>query len=126
MNQDRKEYERLAETIDQVEVGLKLGHNFSREELDRVSEDFAKIADILFDYVNQERQFLRLMEKYEKESPAIIKDVGFFQCPACRKRTGRNHTHCHWCGKKIGWGRRLGRCTDISAEYARECRIRES
>ena len=38
-----------------------------------------------------------------KEAPVIKRGMDFYCCPACGKRTSRNHTHCHWCGKKLGW-----------------------
>ena len=47
----------------------------------------------------------RMVEKYETEAPVIKRGMDFYCCPACGKRTSRNHTHCHWCGKKLGWDR---------------------
>ncbi|UWD53100.1 MAG: uncharacterized protein family UPF0547 [Bacteriophage sp.] len=40
-----------------------------------------------------------------EEAPVIKRGMDFYCCPACEKRTSRNHTHCHWCGKKLGWSR---------------------
>ena len=32
-----------------------------------------------------------------------VKRNNVWLCPKCGKRVQYNHTHCHWCGKKMGW-----------------------
>lgn len=61
--------------------------------------------DIIHDYEAMAKHNREMTEKYEKEQPVIKRGMDFYQCPACGKRTGRNHSHCHWCGKKLGWNR---------------------
>lgn len=57
------------------------------------------------DYQSMADEHKRMVEKYETEAPVIKRGMDFYCCPACGKRTSRNHTHCHWCGKKLGWSR---------------------
>ena len=48
------------------------------------------------------KQYQTLHRKYEAPGKPTHKD-GVWHCPACNSRVQINHSHCHRCGKKIGW-----------------------
>lgn len=75
------------------------------EMAERIEEALTQAMDIVYDYQSMADEHKRMVEKYETEAPVIKRGMDFYCCPACGKRTSRNHTHCHWCGKKLGWGR---------------------
>ncbi len=75
------------------------------EMAEKIEEALTQAMDIIYDYQSMVDEHKRMIEKYETETPAIHRGMDVYQCPACGKRTSRNHTHCHWCGKKLGWGR---------------------
>lgn len=103
MKNKQKDYKKLVYILDKVITFLQPLQQ--SEELQAVNETLQEIKDILYDYPRQAEQLRLLMEKYEKEVPAIVREKDFFQCPSCNGRTGRRHSHCHKCGKKLGWGR---------------------
>ena len=76
------------------------------ELAEKVEEALTQAMDIIYDYQSMADEHKRMVEKYETEAPVIKRGMDFYCCPACGKRTSRNHTHCHWCGKKLGWSRR--------------------
>ena len=63
--------------------------------------DLEAVKDLIFDYNLANRQNKELHRKFEVADRAIRKD-GVFHCPECNHRVAPNHTHCHWCGKKLG------------------------
>lgn len=73
------------------------------EMAERIEEALTQAMDIVYDYQSMADEHKRMVEKYETEAPVIKRGMDFYCCPACGKRTSRNHTHCHWCGKKLGW-----------------------
>lgn len=73
------------------------------KEAEKVEEALTQAMDIIYDYQSMADEHKRMVEKYETEAPVIKRGMDFYCCPACGKRTSRNHTHCHWCGKKLGW-----------------------
>lgn len=75
------------------------------EMAERIEEALTQAMDIVYDYQSMADEHKRMVEKYETEAPVIKRGMDFYCCPACGKRTSRNHTHCHWCGKKLGWSR---------------------
>lgn len=75
------------------------------EQAEKIEAAITQAMDIIFDYKTMADAYTQMMTKYEKEQPVIKRGMDFYQCPACGKRTGRNHSHCHWCGKKLGWNR---------------------
>ena len=75
------------------------------ELAEEIVSALTQAMDIIHDYEAMAKHNREMIEKYEKEQPVIKRGVDFYQCPACGKRTGRNHSHCHWCGKKLGWNR---------------------
>lgn len=74
------------------------------ELAEKVEEALTQAMDIIYDYQSMADEHKRMVEKYETEAPVIKRGMDFYCCPACGKRTSRNHTHCHWCGKKLGGG----------------------
>lgn len=75
------------------------------ELAEKVEEALTQAMDIIYDYQSMADEHKRMVEKYETEAPVIKRGMDFYCCPACGKRTSQNHTHCHWCGKKLGWSR---------------------
>lgn len=69
------------------------------ELAEKVEEALTQAMDIIYDYQSMADEHNRMVEKYETEAPVIKRGMDFYCCPACGKRTSRNHTHCHWCGK---------------------------
>lgn len=59
--------------------------------------------DIIYDYEKATEQAKELMQKYEVAELVIRHEMGIYVCPLCGKRTEENHSHCHWCGKKLQW-----------------------
>ena len=66
--------------------------------------DLDGVLDILQDYRTLAKQYQNLHRKFEIPGKPIHKD-GVWHCPACNSRVSPNHTHCHRCGKKMGWKR---------------------
>ena len=58
--------------------------------------------DIEYDYKGQAKQ-LKDMILYFKTDERPVKRDGVWLCPACGKRISEWHSHCHCCGKKVGW-----------------------
>lgn len=52
-----------------------------------------------------------LIDRYETAKP-VLRANGIYMCPACHKRTGINHSHCHWCGQKLLWKRTIKKGDD--------------
>ena len=73
------------------------------ELAEKVEEALTQAMDIIYDYQSMADEHKRMVEKYETEAPVIKRGMDFYCCPACGKRTSRYHSHCHWCGKKLGW-----------------------
>ena len=63
--------------------------------------DAEALKDLIFDYHLAAKQQKEMHRKYEVPVRAVRKD-GTFLCPECNHRVGLKHTHCHWCGKKLG------------------------
>lgn len=90
----------------QAEYSQKIteGNPKDVEMAERIEEALTQAMDIVYDYQSMADEHKRMVEKYETEAPVIKRGMDFYCCPACGKRTSRNHTHCHWCGKKLGVG----------------------
>lgn len=105
MKNEKKDYQKLVYILDEVASFLQPREDAENGQV--VKDTFKEIQDVLYDYPQQAEQLRLLMEKYETEVP-VIRGKGFFQCPSCNGRTGRRHSYCHKCGKKLGWGRVSG------------------
>lgn len=58
--------------------------------------------DILHDYELQSEQIRKDCEHFHTETKPDMRN-GVWLCPSCGRRVQHNNTHCHWCGKKLGW-----------------------
>lgn len=63
-----------------------------------------ELESTLQDYHDLAQQYSDMLTKFGYADKPIRKS-GAWVCPACGKRIQYNHSHCHWCGKKIGWER---------------------
>lgn len=63
--------------------------------------DLEALKDLIFDYNLANRQNKEMHRKFVVADKPIRKD-GVFHCPECNHRVAPNHSHCHWCGKKLG------------------------
>ena len=63
-----------------------------------------ELESTLQDYHDLAQQYSDMLTKFGYADKPIRKN-GVWVCPDCKKRIQSNHSHCHWCGKKIGWDR---------------------
>ena len=63
--------------------------------------DAEALKDLIFDYNLSVKQNKELHRKFEVVAKVIRAD-GVFHCPECNRRVSFKHSHCHWCGKKLG------------------------
>ena len=95
-----KDYKKIIESLDLI-------RETSTDIHGELIEALQEAGDIIADYEAAVAQTAELIRKYEQEEPAINRGMGYWQCPECQKRTSEGHSHCHWCGKALGWtGRR--------------------
>lgn len=74
-----------------------------KAEMARDVEGAIKQAmDIIHDYNLSAKVLAQMQRKYCQANKPIRKN-GVWCCPDCGRRVAFNHTHCHWCGKKMGW-----------------------
>ena len=72
------------------------------EGISEITPDHQKVLDFLQDYNSLAKQYQALHRKYETPGKPTHKD-GVWHCPACNCRVQINHSHCHRCGKRLGW-----------------------
>lgn len=61
-----------------------------------------ELESTLQDYHDLAAQYSDMMTTFCYEEKPIMRN-NVWLCPKCGKRVQHNHTHCHWCGKKMGW-----------------------
>ena len=61
--------------------------------------------DIISDYEKVVSESNRMIRHYETKDKPVNRGSGIWCCPECGRRVNYNHSHCHWCGKRIGWGK---------------------
>ena len=61
-----------------------------------------ELESTLQDYHDLAQQYSDLMTKYCYEAKPVKRN-GIWVCPECGRKIVYNHSHCHWCGKKLGW-----------------------
>lgn len=61
-----------------------------------------ELASTLQDYHDLAQQYSDMLTKFGYADKPIRKN-GVWVCPDCGKRIQSNHSHCHWCGKRVGW-----------------------
>lgn len=79
-------------------VLLKFG--VTRESLQENAAE--ELASSLQDYHDLAQQYSDMMTRFCYEDKPVRRS-GVWCCPKCGKQVQYNHTHCHWCGKKMGW-----------------------
>ncbi len=77
-------------------------HKDADEIFKKDQEALEEVLDILHDYELQTEQIRKDCDHFHTETRPYIRN-GVWLCPKCGKRVQYNHTHCHWCGKKMGW-----------------------
>lgn len=69
-----------------------------------LQEDAAELLEVaLTDYNDLAQQHGEMLKKYSQEVKPEYQN-GVWCCPDCGSRIHYHHSHCHRCGKKIGWG----------------------
>lgn len=63
--------------------------------------DAEALKDLIFDYRLANKQNKEYHRKFDTAARATPKD-GVWHCPECNHRVQPRHSHCHWCGKKLG------------------------
>lgn len=61
-----------------------------------------ELESTLQDYHDLAQQYSSMLTDFCYEEKPVLRN-GIWLCPKCGKRIQHNHTHCHWCGKKLGW-----------------------
>lgn len=89
--------ERLISDLAELQAFLVRMDN--RPDADTITE----AMDILADYEKIADQNGKMIVHFQKEEKPILSKNGVWCCPSCGKRVNYHHTHCHWCGKKMGW-----------------------
>lgn len=63
-----------------------------------------ELESTLQDYHDLAKQYSDMISRFSYEDKPLKKN-GVWLCPSCHRRVAVHHTHCHWCGKKMGWRR---------------------
>ncbi|MBR2132244.1 MAG: hypothetical protein IJ955_06865 [Oscillospiraceae bacterium] len=63
--------------------------------------DSDQVLDLLNDYRLQAAQLRECHRKYETAAKPV-RNSSIYLCPECNHRVVPKHTHCHWCGRKLG------------------------
>ncbi|RKJ19185.1 hypothetical protein D7X48_14820 [bacterium D16-50] len=61
-----------------------------------------ELESALQEYHDLAQQYGDMLTVFCYEAKPLLRS-GIWLCPKCEKRIQYGHTHCHWCGKKIGW-----------------------
>ena len=67
-------------------------------------ESWENNLDIQYDYNAIAKEHKSMISHFLQDQKPVYKS-GVWTCPACGKRISENHSYCHLCGKKVGWGR---------------------
>ena len=112
MENERELYstEKLAARLSEIKDGcekdddrkaLEAAISFLDAANDGGVTDELDFKDLLFDYGLSAEENDRMRRKFLTAAKVVNKN-GVFLCPACGHRVGAMHTHCHWCGKRLG------------------------
>lgn len=63
-----------------------------------------ELESALQDYHDLAQQHSEMLKKFCYDAKPIRKN-GVWVCPDCNRRIQYNHSHCHYCGRKVGWDR---------------------
>ena len=61
------------------------------------------LADALDDYQKAADMNARMIRIYETEITPRMIAGNVYICPTCGRRVAEHHSHCHFCGQKLGW-----------------------
>jgi rubrerythrin len=64
-------------------------------------DDADGVRDLIEDYNKLAMQYKTMVKKFYTAAKPI-KKAEIYLCPDCGHRITMKHTHCHWCGKKLG------------------------
>lgn len=102
----RGEYEKITKQLESL-----IGHCGSMkgsEDADPIWEEdmraLQEAIDIIANYEKMSPQYGEMTVHFKIPQKPVSRS-GVWCCPACGKRVHYHHTHCHWCGKKMGWGK---------------------
>ena len=98
MSKVSKDYQKIIERLDDLQDICK-----EEAEIQLLKETM----DIISDYEKVVADLNRMIQHYETPERARMVTEDLYICPHCGKRTKYNHSHCNWCGKKLGWRNRL-------------------
>ena len=87
------------------------------EDINKAAGDLAKafnefgitvegLADVLQDYNALAKEYRTLVERFRMPEKPVYKGDGIWVCPMCDARIQPKHSHCHKCGKHLGWNKR--------------------
>lgn len=75
-----------------------------RELLGAGIRDLDELRDVRADDAQRVNEWREMVRLYRTETrPTVKGDIVI--CPECGRRVSVNNSHCHRCGKKLGWGR---------------------
>ena len=103
MSKASKEYQKLINDLDSLrdyckEMAREQPNGSWRNDIESLQE----AMDIISDYEKVVSDSNRLIQHYETEARPINRS-GVWCCPECGRRVQYNHSHCHYCGKRMGW-----------------------
>lgn len=107
MSKPTRNYQQIIKQLEDLQdhcssmVAPKDAEEIWKSDVDALQE----AIDIISDYEKATAQAAAMVQKYEQPEMTIKRAAGIYTCPLCGKRTQVGHTHCHWCGKKLRWGR---------------------
>lgn len=62
-----------------------------------------ELKNVLHDYMALGKQNSQFIKQYRTPAkPKRDSKLGIYLCPTCNHRISENHSHCHWCGQRIG------------------------
>ena len=105
MSKATKDYQKIIDDLDRFKCHCEEMARCDSINTTSWKEDVCALQesmDIISDYEKVIENSNRMMQHYETKAKPVRRD-GVWCCPECGKRTSYNHSHCHWCGKKLGW-----------------------
>ncbi len=98
-----KNYQKIIGDLDSLkdycyEMSKEEKHASWQQDIQTLQE----AMDIISDYEKTVADYNRMIQRYETPERAIRKSEDLYTCPHCGRRVNFNHSHCHYCGKKLG------------------------
>ena len=101
---DKMKINEFMQALDEMEKGIRRLTEKEPSQDDwtwNAAAVIDELRDVLIDYDKLAEQARRLLEKYERASPARLHQDGSYRCPACGQSVYKMDSNCHWCGKKL-------------------------